>query len=117
MRHFLILSTLLLLSSGGSALAGKAMTGKDFQEKIVGQTLNWKHKSNSGTIRFNRSGSIAITFKNNKKLSKDSGKWQWKNGANCTRYKKIRKGKEKCTKIYFDGAGFRGANGSVMHYK
>ncbi|HAT84903.1 MAG TPA: hypothetical protein DCS30_02390 [Rhizobiales bacterium] len=116
MRLFILMS-LFWLNVGGNAIAARTLTEKDFKTKIVGHTFNWKQSTSSGTVRFAPSGKISITFNNNKKLKKDSGKWQWKSGANCTRYKKIRKGKEKCTKLYFDDPGFRGANGSVLRYK
>ncbi|MCV6602697.1 MAG: hypothetical protein OIF54_14250 [Cohaesibacter sp.] len=113
----LLLSVMLLAISNQSAVAEKALTGKDFREKMVEKTLTWKQGKNHGTVRFSRSGKILITISTNKKLPKDTGKWKWKNGQNCTIYKNIRKGKERCTTIYFDGPGFRGPHGSVLRYK
>ncbi|MCT4657384.1 MAG: hypothetical protein N4A65_16445 [Cohaesibacter sp.] len=117
MKRLALIASSLLLLSGGSAIAGKALTEADFKQKIVGHTLKWKQEKASGTVHFSKSGKITITFNNNKKMKKDSGRWAWRNGANCTRYNKLRNGKEKCTKVYFSGSGFRGASGSILTYK
>lgn len=112
-----LISAILLSISNQSAVAAKALTEKDFREKMVEKTLKWTSGKNRGTVRFSKSGKILITIATSKSLPKDTGKWKWKNGKNCTTYKKMRKGKERCTTIYFDGPGFRGSHGSVLRYK
>lgn len=113
----LLISAALFAVTNQNASAAKALTEKDFREKVVGKMLKWTSGKYHGTVHFSKSGKIAITNANSKNLPKDTGKWRWKKGQNCTTYKKMRKGKERCTTIYFDGPGFRGSHGSVLRYK
>lgn len=114
MRFFHFLAIMLFVIIGSQTATAGALTKQQFRDNIVGRTLKWTNKSLSGTVRYFKSGKIVVTFRKYPKLAKDYGRWTWRNGRVCTTYKVVRKGKEKCEKLFPSGKVFKTESGAIM---
>lgn len=106
--HLSILCVAVLLGSGQLATAKRAISEQEFRTQVVGKSWKYKDpKGNTGRLKFYSSGAIAVSFTpKGKKTFKDKGSWRWSGSQYCTKYRKIRKGKEKCYHLHKHGKGF-----------
>lgn len=103
-----ILCVAILLCSAQLATAKRAISEKEFRTQVVGKSWKYKDpKGNTGRLKFYSSGAITVSFTpKGKKEFKDKGSWRWSGSQYCTKYRKIRKGKEKCYHLHKHGKGF-----------
>lgn len=83
------------------------------KSEIVGKTWNWKNSRGEGTMQLDSSGAVNVTT-NSSLLPKDSGTWRLDGNSLCTKFKKLRRGKEECATYSKNGNAYVTSTGLTM---
>lgn len=108
-RAQLLLIGGILLLFAGCASAEKTLqesglqplSGPELQKLFAGsaRSAKWVNDRTNGTIKYSSSGAVSVTWVG-KGGGADTGKWRIVGNTVRTKWKKIRKGKEGCFRVY-----------------
>lgn len=115
LKYFTVTTAIFTLALGlASSTAALAMSEADFRSSIVGKTWKWKSGKTGGTVKFYKSGKVKVVIKG-KGGFRDKGTWRYRRSGHCTKYKKIRKGEEKCFSMKRKGKTYVDSAGTVLY--
>jgi len=117
MRGLAVLPLAISLLLPGVASA-QELTGAQIKELLSGKTGSWQSVDGKikGKTGWGADGRGAVTG-NFGDFDQDTGKWRVKGDQYCTRWSKIRKGKESCNPVISLGNGSYQVGNSVFKLK
>jgi hypothetical protein len=74
------------------------LTGDEIKAKLIGRQFSWRSVDGqfSGIVRYAPNGVVTTTGNFSPNLKSDSGTWRLNGNQLCTKFKKVRQGRETC---------------------